>query len=89
MGGAMKYIQGQNRRHPAEAIPLCRVGTLGATRRRSIDPYRPAAAAGAKYVRMMSAPARRMAVNDSHIARGSSSIPRSAAALIIAYSPLT
>src|SRR5438552_1052827 len=38
---------------------------------------------------MMSAPARRIAYSVSHIARASSSIPRAAAALIIAYSPLT
>src|SRR5436853_219036 len=38
---------------------------------------------------MISAPARRMAYSVSHIARASSSMPRAAAALIIAYSPLT
>jgi hypothetical protein len=54
-----------------------------------LRPYSCSANAGAKYVRMMFAPALRIAVIDSHIARFSSNMPRSAAALIIAYSPLT
>lgn len=47
------------------------------------------AASLAKYVRIMSAPARLIASSDSIIARDSSSHPARAAALIILYSPLT
>jgi hypothetical protein len=47
------------------------------------------ATSAAQYVRMMSAPARLMAVSDSMIARSRSIHPLAAAASIIAYSPLT
>ena len=47
------------------------------------------AASRAWYVRIRSAPARRMAVRTSRVAARSSSQPRSAAAFTIAYSPLT
>ena len=43
----------------------------------------------AKYVRIISAPARRMAIRLSAMTRSPSIQPRSAAALIMAYSPLT
>src|SRR5438874_2182763 len=49
----------------------------------------PRATSWAKYVMMMSAPARRMAVRLSSTRRASSIQPRSAAAFTIAYSPLT
>ena len=73
-------------------VTSCIVGGMskiaGPRRRDNHLPSQPAASC-AQYVRMMSAPARRIAVSDSNAAAFSSSQPLRAAALIMLNSPET